>query len=172
MRNAQRGAVLIVGLIMLLLITMIGVTAMQVTTQQERMAGNLRDRNIAFQAAEMALRAGERDADNQTTFDGAGHYRLDGAASAAAPLTLSAVSSWAGSGSIAIAPVQGTAAAPRYMLEHLGVQGGLPQSSANMGAGAPTGPKGDAIRVSTYAVGGRNDTVVVLQSTFIRVHLP
>lgn len=55
----QRGAVLIVSLIFLLLMTLIGVTSMQSTTLQERMAGNTRDRNLALQAAEAALRGGE-----------------------------------------------------------------------------------------------------------------
>lgn len=35
--------------------TLIGTTAMQ-GTHQQRMAGNMRDRNLAFQAAEAALR--------------------------------------------------------------------------------------------------------------------
>lgn len=54
----QRGAVLIVSLIFLLLLTLIGTTAMRSTTLQERMAGNTRDINLSFQAAEAALRAG------------------------------------------------------------------------------------------------------------------
>ena len=56
---SQSGAVLIVSLIMLLLLTLIGVTAMQTTSLEEKMAGNLRDKNLAFQAAESALRAAE-----------------------------------------------------------------------------------------------------------------
>ena len=32
---------------------------MQTTTMEEKMAGNMRDRNLAFQAAEAALRTGE-----------------------------------------------------------------------------------------------------------------
>lgn len=56
MPNTQRGATLIVALIMLLLIAIIGVASMQSTTMQERMAGNMRDQNIAFQAAEAGLR--------------------------------------------------------------------------------------------------------------------
>ncbi|MCX7100437.1 MAG: PilX N-terminal domain-containing pilus assembly protein, partial [Methylobacter sp.] len=52
----QSGAVLIISLIMLLLLTLIGTTAMQTSTLEEKMAGNLRDRDIAFQAAESALR--------------------------------------------------------------------------------------------------------------------
>lgn len=55
----QRGAVLIVSLIFLLLLTLIGTTAMRNTTLQERMAGNTRDTNLSLQAAEAALRAGQ-----------------------------------------------------------------------------------------------------------------
>jgi type IV pilus assembly protein PilX len=55
----QSGAVLAIGLIMLLLLTLIGVTGTQVTGLEEKMAGNSRDQNLAFQSAEAALRAGE-----------------------------------------------------------------------------------------------------------------
>lgn len=55
----EKGAVLITGLILLLLLTLLGVTAMQGTTLQERMAGNLEQQDLAFQAAEAGLRAGE-----------------------------------------------------------------------------------------------------------------
>ncbi len=67
------GAELIVALIMLLLITIVGVSAMQTTTMEEKMAGNLRDRHIAFQAAEAALRQGEADAEEDfPDVDGSG----------------------------------------------------------------------------------------------------
>lgn len=55
----QSGTVLVISLIMLLLLTMIGVTGSQVTSLEEKMTGNMRDRNLAFQAAESALREGE-----------------------------------------------------------------------------------------------------------------
>lgn len=55
----QSGVVLVIGLIMLLLLTLIGVTSSQSNSLEERMAGNMRDRNMAFHAAESALRAGE-----------------------------------------------------------------------------------------------------------------
>lgn len=55
----QGGVVLVVALIFLLLMTLIGVTAMQTTTLDERIANNARQRNLAFQAAEAGLRAGE-----------------------------------------------------------------------------------------------------------------
>lgn len=58
-RQRERGSALAVALIFLLLMTLLGVSAMRGSNMQERMAGNLRDRNMAFQAAEAALRGGE-----------------------------------------------------------------------------------------------------------------
>jgi type IV pilus assembly protein PilX len=55
----QRGTALVTSLLLLLILTVVGVTAMQVTRMQERMAGNTRDLNLAFQGAEAALRNGE-----------------------------------------------------------------------------------------------------------------
>lgn len=56
----QRGAVLIVGLIMLLVMTLLSVSSLSGSSLEERMASNYRDRQVAFQAAEVALRQGER----------------------------------------------------------------------------------------------------------------
>lgn len=58
-RCRQAGTVLVVALIMLLLMTMIGLTSMRGTTMEERMAGNWRDQNMALQASEAALRDAE-----------------------------------------------------------------------------------------------------------------
>jgi type IV pilus assembly protein PilX len=58
-KKSQSGVVLIVCLLMLMLLTMLSVQAMQSTGLEEKMAGNMRDRNLAFQAAESALKAGE-----------------------------------------------------------------------------------------------------------------
>lgn len=56
----QLGAVFITGLIFLVVITLLGITAMKTATLEERMAGNLRDRNLALQVAEMGLRYAEQ----------------------------------------------------------------------------------------------------------------
>jgi len=55
----ESGVVLIVGLVFLLLMTLVGVTAIQSSTTQERMAGNASDRAEVFQSAENVLQAGE-----------------------------------------------------------------------------------------------------------------
>jgi len=57
----QQGATLAIVLIFLVLVTLVGVTAMTTTTMEERMAGNLKDRNLAFQAAEAGLRDAKLD---------------------------------------------------------------------------------------------------------------
>src|SRR5262245_40771365 len=56
----QRGAVLVVSLLLLLVMTVLALGASQATRMQERMAGNARDRDMALQSVEAGLRAGER----------------------------------------------------------------------------------------------------------------
>jgi type IV pilus assembly protein PilX len=56
----QQGAVLIVGLIILVILTILGINSIQTTTLEERMAGNTLSANAAFQATEAALRQGEQ----------------------------------------------------------------------------------------------------------------
>ncbi len=57
----QQGAALVTGLIFLVVLTMIGITTANMASLEERMSGNLRDRSVAMQAAELALRDAERD---------------------------------------------------------------------------------------------------------------
>ena len=61
MRRRQSGAVLIVSLLFLVVLTILGITAMTGTTLEHRMAGNTRDHAVAMQAAEAALRDARRD---------------------------------------------------------------------------------------------------------------
>lgn len=58
-RSVQSGAILVTSLLLLLVLTVLGITMMRMTNMQERMAGNTRDVNLALQAAEAALRDGE-----------------------------------------------------------------------------------------------------------------
>lgn len=56
----QRGAALFISLMFLIILTLIGLSAANVGIMQERMAGNVRDTNVAFQQAEASLRAVEQ----------------------------------------------------------------------------------------------------------------
>lgn len=55
----QRGVVLVVSLLMLMVLTLIGLAATRGTALEQRMAANQNDRDVAFEAAEAALRYGE-----------------------------------------------------------------------------------------------------------------
>lgn len=84
----QRGASLLVGLIMLLVMTMIGITAMRLSNSQLLVTNSFQNEQEAFVAAENSLRAGEHDL--AINFAGApafnfanggdGYYHADGVA--------------------------------------------------------------------------------------------
>lgn len=61
----QRGISLVIVMIFLVILSLLGVSAMQSSTLSSRIARNEADRNLAFQAAEAALRDGELDVRNQ-----------------------------------------------------------------------------------------------------------
>ncbi len=53
--NKQTGSALILSLLILLVMTMLGITAMSTSTLEEKMAANDRNQKIAFQNAELTL---------------------------------------------------------------------------------------------------------------------
>lgn len=59
-RRKQSGTVLIFSLVILIVLTLLGISAMQVSTMEEIMAGNLKDCNQGFQSAEAAIRDATR----------------------------------------------------------------------------------------------------------------
>ncbi|MBN8443118.1 MAG: hypothetical protein J0M28_15675 [Thauera sp.] len=177
-RHVQRGSALIMGLIMLLVITMIGLTAMQTTTQQERMAGNLRDRNIAFQAAETALRRGEEALMNRCIdkFDGDVAFDVESNSSTVRAFIYNAATDgegWLEYGHLfdycseagEVATIHSNIAqvneAPRYFVERQPAVGG-PSLEAGVAKTI------DAFKVTSRGVGGTRDAVVVLESSFKR----
>jgi type IV pilus assembly protein PilX len=162
----QSGAVLVVGLLLLLVLTLLGVTAMQASTMQERLAGNSRDLNTAFQAAEAAIRAGERRL-RAASLPGPGsggwyHHSLAPAPSWRNP------THW--NGSYHTMELQGVdeewslASAPRFAIEQLPP---VARPSDALEAGAVV-PDEDMYRVTARASGGSAGTVVILQTTYRR----
>lgn len=57
--HSQRGSALVTGLVFLVVIIMLGLSASNSSIQQELGVRNIRDQNIAMEAADAALRAGE-----------------------------------------------------------------------------------------------------------------
>lgn len=63
--HLQQGVVLITGLVFLMILTIIGISAMSSTALTEKMTQNFRDTSTAFEAAEAALGDGEFWVQNQ-----------------------------------------------------------------------------------------------------------
>lgn len=115
----QRGSALIVALVFLLAMTLIGTTAMQGTTQQERMAGNYWDRNLAFQAAEAALSVGGRDVGSRSASN------LPSMGTSPTPAWEQGASWWNNDANSTEAPsYPGLSSRPRYTIQNLGTSSG------------------------------------------------
>ena len=167
----QRGSILIVSLMILVVLTMIGVSSMSTTSLQERMAGNFRDRQIAFQAAETALAYAEEFARNNINSasifnDTNGFY-----ATYSGPTNLNAfdASWWTGTNSIVLATtINQVRTQPRYLIEYRGDVGVVEKTSINVGGyGESTG--GGLIanfRITARATGLSDNTVIILQSNY------
>ena len=161
----QQGIVLVVSLIMLLLLTMLGISGMKSTVLEEKMAGNYKDSNMAFQSAEAALRAGETYLRTTVTlpiFDGTTTGLYQPTTSGAAQWN---AVNWADAGQVIAyaGSLSDVADAPDYMIEEL-----LPVPEP--GGSLETGVTDEAkyYRVTSRAVGGTTTAVVVLQSTYKR----
>ena len=57
---SQQGSVLIISLVIMVVLTILGVSGMKTTILEEKMAGNMRDSQLAFQAAEATLKQAEQ----------------------------------------------------------------------------------------------------------------
>ncbi len=165
--HQQEGFVLVVGMIVLLVLTLLGVTAMRGTTLQTAMAGNMQDRAIALQAAEAALRAGENRLDQATlpVFDvDAGYYTLDPADDRDEPRWQSFYGPGGNAADNVVAyPDDLGAAEASFFVEQL-QEIVLPGNSLGSNAGGSS----YVYRVFAQGTGRDPNTVVVLESTVIR----
>jgi len=160
-QKAQIGSALIISLVFLLLLTMIGVASIQDSTLQERMAGNERDRNLAFQAAEAALRAGEdRLKQSGLVFSSSGTGGLISPDYSGLRPWEEAYP-WSSRSQLVPDTYPGLHSMPRYAIEWIVTQTITP--SDDMEA-----PQVNSYRVTARAAGGSADAVVVLQSTVSR----
>ncbi|WP_370981559.1 PilX N-terminal domain-containing pilus assembly protein [Agaribacterium sp. ZY112] len=185
----QKGATLVVALIILLVMTFLGIATMQSSTLQERMAANARNRVQAQSAAEFALKTAEsyllanlaKTDDVNSKFDGTnGLYAAvarpnDSVAAIPAATDLNKDSAWTASNSVTVNGLTNssnkavTAKDPRYVIEYIGrgsvLGGGTKALSLNAGA-----QQGDVepffFRIT--AIGWAKDEKIysVLESTF------
>lgn len=142
--NREQGSTLIVALVMLLLISLIAVGSMQDTILQERMTSNTEDRSIAFEGAEAALRQGETDLSN----------------GASGGVDINPSDDWSTINDQTISRIDNRSAeAPSFHL-------GEPRCPPMAEGGCPV----ELFDVTARGVGGRDTTIVLLQTTFGRVN--
>lgn len=171
----QTGAVLIVGLVLLLILTVIGLASIRGSDLQERMAGNMRDRNTAFQSAEAALREGEDllDLPVLPSFSGSvvGYWPDLNKPGALRPRpTAWTAQQWtANSVRLSDGTISGVVEQPRYAIEKVIVTG----LAASQGSGVDhesveRAQDAEYFRITGRGLGVTADAEVVLQSTFAR----
>lgn len=172
----QSGAALIVSMIMLLLLTIIGVTGMKTTALEERMAGNMRDKALAFESAEAALR--DAEAFMETVFT-LGAFNSDGSDgyydNSVADLWREV--DWSGSdGSNTKKAVTVPTSIPgvepgQYIIEYISdsededVSGGVNLSNIGQGTGAGNT---SIFRVTARGTGASGTSAVIIQSIYGR----
>lgn len=168
----QRGAVLIVALVLLLVLTVLGTAGIQDTTMEERMAGNFRDHSAALQAAETALRVGELALGTSTSFSGltftaagtSGLYRIDLSTHSVDP---ESASTWATVPATVLDKANTLHSAdPQYYIEEL-PKTQLVTSDQVMGF-QNTGEQLQFYRVTGKGYGVSPNSEVILQSTYFR----
>jgi type IV pilus assembly protein PilX len=172
-RASQNGAVLVVSMLLLLVLTILAIGASQTTRLQERMAGNTRDVDLAFQASEAGLRAAEDFLSNPATSlapcsnpASATCYVLQQGHFANTDLTRQTDTWWRTNGKPYGAPttqeVQGVVEEPRFVVEEFQT---VP-FSLTVGHGAP--PVKVFYKSTAWAHGGTETSQAVVESVFSR----
>ncbi len=164
----QQGVALIVALIFLLLMNILAVTALGTTTLEERMASNMSDKNIAFQAAESALTAGEvwiGGQMNKPVFDPAnGTDGLHLPSLSAVQVWEESTGVWSSTDVFAYSGMQGISQQPSYLIEDLGT---IPDDKGSLLLPTNYKSSGKNLFRVTARGNGRTDTaVVMLQSVY------
>ena len=168
--NNQKGAALVVSMVILVAMTLLGITSMKSATTEFTMVGNLRESAMTFQAAELGLVTAENILE-------AGGTPANMIAENAAEPDYLQTASWTGA---SVTTVSGISMAnipsenfPRYIIKDLGRWGSDTNvTSIDPGFGGEgttsTAKRVDYFRVSSRGFGQTGNTSRTLQSFFAR----
>lgn len=186
MQRHERGFTLIAILVMMVVLAFIALAGISTSIVQERMAGNARDRNVALQAGEAALRDAERDIEANLSMSSAfedgctAGLCLPPSMTASAPQSAPvwtaldwstkarAYGSVTGAGALMGAGNVALASQPRYVIEMLPTLPPVAGASGCIGCTTVALEKARAYRITVRATGVRNSTVVMLQSMYVK----
>ncbi|HEY2558442.1 MAG TPA: pilus assembly protein [Caldimonas sp.] len=180
----ERGISLVTTLVLMLATLGLGVAVMSVNSMEERMIANTKDRDLALQAAEAALRDGEQDiASNISPSTAFTDVCTNGLCTPPSQRdSLGALASvpvddahlgfdWTVDANVRVygqytgsAQFPSVAQQPRYVIEKFSYLGTPAGESVVLGS-EPTAP-GVGYRITARATGARPETVVVLQSIY------
>ena len=166
--NSQQGLVLFMSLVILLLLTVLGVSSFQTAALQSRMARSVDDIDLAFQSAEAALLDGEEKVERNGYVGGNGYYRkVD-----SGQLPNWAAIDWAGkSNSMAgTTGIEGVTEPARYIIEYVRLVKAEEDSLNLSNIGEEVGTGGISIyRVTARGLGfGKGQAAVMVQSHYGR----
>ena len=166
----QRGWVLVVGLVILVMLTILSMALMKTTRLEEKMAGATRDMNLSFQAAETALRVAENFIESQTEesiFDASTNEIYSQTDDEPENLFTEV---WDDENSKAVfadvaGALQGVTLSPRYMIKKLKrIGSNLTITGYGDDNMAPT-----VFRVTVRGTGGTNNRATLLRSHYSKV---
>lgn len=163
----QNGMVLIVGLMFLLILTLIGVSAMNSTALSEKLTQNLRDSTAAFEAAEASMSDGEAWIQAQATIPSAVTTCSSSPCNVWAANTLSNIyqqssSWWTSNAKTFSGSLYGVIAQPQYIIEFYSfVPYELSPESLSKGQGYYY------YRVNARGTGATTNAQVNLQSIYV-----
>ena len=177
MPKQQQGMALFMSLVMLLIITVLGLSSVQTTSMQERMARNAKDTNLAFNAAESAIKDAEVIVESLNSLApftasnaNANGYYTEAAYNQPSNWSLVNWQTVGGNFIQAATNFTGVAAQPKFIVEFVKtvVSDDDKLNLDNIGQDTGSG-RAQIFRVTVYGTGGTATAHVMIQSTYGKV---
>ena len=167
--QTQAGVTLIFSLVILVTLTLIGVTSIQSTRTEISMAGNLRESDLTFNAAEAGLRTAEtfvQTSISKTIYNSPGTGLYDDSME---DPDYSQIATWTASQDAgATVTLPDVKAQPRFIIKYLGDRSQNEVASVNIG-GYGSGQPGNTVsnfRITAMGVGQSGNSRRYVQSYF------
>lgn len=165
----QNGATLAITLIILFIITLLGVSTMQVMSLQEKMSSNLQDKELSFRAAESAVKDAE-----DWLMSLVGQPPIEQGVCASFPcvhevyqnidFATAAASFWQSNAASLGANLQNVATPPRYIIEYLQFVPDTPE----IGNSSVKSTGVFYYQITARGTGAQDSTVTIIQTTLGR----
>lgn len=171
--SKQSGMVLMLSLIFLVLLTLLAVSGMKGTIMQERMAGNTRDRMLALESAEAALRTAANLLGSSSLPSGTGIYMIPPPNSTSPAATFTSTQDWdtypwtTSAATLPAGSINGVAQQPQYVIERMSTTPPTVGTQVTAIGFAPGAGHG-YFRITSRGVGATVNASVILQEYYVR----